>query len=99
MSQLFGYVLLALCLFIGYQGYENSRESAAFEMAGGLAKRAACEVDPSCVLTRDTPRVIKADVFRRRYEFETSVGTTVVSCDRRYIWLGNWSCTAEKGNL
>ena len=99
MSQVFGYLLLALCLFVAYQGYENSRSEAALSMAEHDAQSVACEIDPSCVLTREQPRVIKADVFRRRYEFQTSTGPVVVTCDRRYIWLGEWSCSAAPGQL
>jgi hypothetical protein len=96
MNRVVGYALLAGCLFVAYQGYQNAQPGLLTE---GMAKRAACGSDPTCVVSADRPRKVLTDMARRRYEWRTSQGTRVVTCTRKFIFLGGWNCTSEFGSL
>ena len=98
MEKLWGYVLLALFLFLAYQSYENANRGALEEMADGLARATACDIDAACVL-QSGPHVMKSDILKRQYQFKTDQGNVVVTCDRRYIWIGTWACGSERGSL
>jgi hypothetical protein len=90
------YGLLAVCIFITYQSYVNSRQESGTEE---LAKRIACDVDSACILTHDRASQTRTDPFRRRYEFKTTIGSVLVTCKRGMIWLGAWKCTPERGGF
>lgn len=90
------YGLLAVCIFITYQSYMNSRQDSGTEQ---LALRIACDVDSSCIVTDDRAAQTRTDPFRRRYEFRTSIGSVLVTCKRGLIWLGEWKCTPERGGF
>jgi hypothetical protein len=87
------YVLAAVCLFITYQGYENSRlRPNTHDLSIQAAERISA-VDES------RPREQRTDPVRRRYEWHTSIGPVVVTCQREFVFLGDWSCTAVQGSL
>jgi hypothetical protein len=90
------YAVLALSLFITWQSYENSRQRPETE---AFAKQIACDVDSSCLLQTDHANVTRTDPIRRRYEYGTTVGPVLVTCKRSLLWLGDWSCAAERGSL
>lgn len=90
------YALLAVCAFLTYQSYENSRQRPETEE---LAKRIACDVDSQCILQSDRARFTRTDPIRRRYQFQSSVGPLLVTCKREMLWLGAWGCTSEKGSF
>jgi hypothetical protein len=96
MNRVVGYALLAGCLFVAYQGYQNAQPNLVTE---GMAKRAACGTDPTCVVSDARPRKVRYDAVRRRYEWRTSQGTRVITCTRKFIFLGGWDCTSEFGSL
>jgi hypothetical protein len=96
MNRVVGYALLAGCLFVAYQGYQNAQPDLRTE---GLGKVAACDLDPTCVVSDDRPRKVMYDAVRRRYEWRTSQGTRVVTCTRKFIFLGGWGCSSEFGSL
>lgn len=96
MSRLIGIVVLAGCLYIGYQSYENAKPDQAMQDS---SKGIACEVDESCVVQASDPRVVKGDVFRRQYEWRTTVGPVTVECSRTYIWFGPWTCVPHEGSI
>ncbi len=96
MKKLGSYALLAVCVFLTYQSYENSRQRPETE---DLAKRIACDVDSSCILTQDRASQTRTDPIRRRYEFKTSIGLVLVTCSRAMVWMGDWKCTSEKGGF
>jgi hypothetical protein len=98
VHRVISYVLLAGCLFLAWVGFENANQAATEAMGAGLAKAAACSIDAACVL-RTGPNVMRADVLRRRYQYETDQGPVTVTCDRQYIWLGEWSCRSARGPL
>jgi hypothetical protein len=100
------YILLAVALFVGYQGFQNSRPQADTEE---LSRSHACDLDSSCIVVgvkshrrgsdESRPTSVRTDITQRRYEWETSLGSVVVTCKRAKIFLGSWSCTTEKGKL
>jgi hypothetical protein len=91
-----GYTLLAICLFVTYQGYRNSRTDVFNEQ---LARSVACTVDAACILKSERPGKVLTDIVRRRYEWPSNAGSIVVTCRRRYAFFGDWQCTAEYGSL
>jgi hypothetical protein len=95
VRSLVAYVVLAACIFVSYQGYENARGGEETE---DLARRHACDVEPTCVLKSERASQ-KSDMFRRRYEWQTTVGPVLVTCRREHMFLGAWSCKAEPGRL
>jgi hypothetical protein len=94
MKQWVGYILLALCLVLAYQGYGNVSNSTATQAA---AKAVACEGIPECGLTQEKPRAFKSNVVSRRYQWATSVGPVTTTCRRTAIFFGAWQCTSAKG--
>lgn len=96
MGRIIGYVILAVCVFVAWEGYQNSRVDPATEQ---LSKGEACGGIAACVVKREQPTKVITDVLRRRYEWRTSEGTRVVTCTRTYLWLGDWGCVSEPGHL
>jgi len=90
---LFGYVVLAVCLLLAYQGYQNTSDPGATE---SLAKSVVCEVDSQCVLKADRPREIRSDVLGRYYDWKTTVGPVEVTCRRALWFFGEWACSSAK---
>lgn len=95
-GRMFAFALLALSGLLSYQAWQNAQLTAE-TMA--LAKSHACDMDSSCIVTDDQPRVGKADVFRHRYEYNTTHGMMTVTCKRELVFFGDWSCTPEKGRM
>ena len=46
-----------------------------------------------------SPTAVRTDITQRRYEWETNLGSVIVTCKRAKIFLGSWSCTTENGKL
>jgi hypothetical protein len=95
-SRVAAVALLAISGFISYQAWTNAKLTTA---SMDLAKQHACDLDSSCIVLDDKPRVGKADVIQHRYEFKTTHGMMTVTCKRELYFLGDWSCSAEKGQL
>ena len=95
-GRMFGIVLLAGSALLSFQAWNNAKltpESMA------MAKDHACDLDSSCIVTDGQPRVGKADVFRHRYEYNTTHGMMTVTCKRELVFFGEWSCTPERGRM
>jgi hypothetical protein len=88
--------LLAISGFISYQAWNNAKLTTA---SMDLAKQHACDLDSSCIVLDDKPRVGKADVIQHRYEFNTTHGMMTVTCKRELYFFGEWSCSPEQGRL
>jgi hypothetical protein len=96
MKRILGYVLLIVSGLIAYQSYLNAQPSPEVE---AMAKGTACASAEGCEVKGDRPNVIQTSVVARRYQFLTSGGPVVVSCDREYLWFGEWSCAGAPGEL
>ncbi len=96
MKRIFGYVLLIVSGFIAYQSYLNAQPSPEVE---AMAKGRACTGAEDCEVKGDRPNVIQTSVVARRYQFLTSGGPVVVSCDREFLWFGDWTCQGAPGEL
>jgi hypothetical protein len=95
-GRLFGIALLAISALLSYQAWNNAKLTPE-TMA--LAKQHACDLDSSCIVLDDQPRVGKADVLRHRYEYKTTHGMMTVTCKRELVFFGAWSCTPEEGRM
>jgi hypothetical protein len=95
-SRIFAIVLFATCGVLSYQAWRNGQLSTVTE---ALAKQHACDVDPTCMVSEERPRLGKADVIRHRYEFMTTMGVKTVTCQRELIFFGDWTCTAADGRM
>jgi hypothetical protein len=95
-SRVLAIALLAISGFISYQAWTNAKLTTA---SMDLAKQHACDLDSSCIVLDDKPRIGKADVIQHRYEFKTTHGIMTVTCKRELYFLGDWKCSAEKGQL
>ena len=96
MKQLLSYVLFGGSLVIGYQAYVNSRLEPDTE---ALARREACSIDSKCLVHNPEPKEQRSGPTGRRYEWRTTIGPVTVSCQRRYIFFGAWSCESERGGF
>jgi hypothetical protein len=96
MGRVVAVALLAISGFISYQAWNNAKLTTA---SMDLAKEHACDLDSSCIVLDDKPRVGKADVIQHRYEFKTTQGMMTVTCKRELYFFGDWSCSTEKGQL
>jgi CTP:molybdopterin cytidylyltransferase MocA len=95
-ARIFAYVLLAVAIVISFQGWRNAQVTSA---STAMAKDHACDLDSSCIVLDDQPRVGRADVIRHRYEFKTTHGMMTVTCKRQLLFFGPWSCTVAEGRL
>jgi hypothetical protein len=86
--------LLAISGIISYQAWNNAQLTTE---SMDLAKKHACDLDSSCIVLDDRPRVGKADVVRHRYEFKTTHGMVTVTCQRELYFFGEWSCVTKEG--
>jgi hypothetical protein len=96
VKQVVGYLMLAACLVLAYQGYGNVKNTAATE---GLARSLACEGVTDCLLTQEVPRGYKADFLSRQYQWVTSVGPVTTKCRRKLVFFGAWECTSALGTI
>jgi CTP:molybdopterin cytidylyltransferase MocA len=95
-GRIIAYVLLAASVVISYQGWKNSQLTP---VTAALAKEHACDLDSSCIVLDDQPRVGRADVIRHRYEYNTTHGMMTVTCKRQMLFFGAWECTTAEGRL
>ena len=95
-SRILAFALLAISGVISYQAWNNAKLTVA---SMDLAKEHACDLDSSCIVLDDKPRVGKADVIQHRYEFNTTHGMMTVTCKREMVFFGEWSCSPELGRL
>lgn len=95
-GRIIAYVLLGAAIVISYQGWKNSQLS---EATAALAKEHACDLESTCMVTDQQPRVGRADVIRHRYEFNTTQGMMTVTCKRQLFFFGEWLCTVAEGRL
>ncbi len=89
IKALFGYVVLGICILLAYQGYQNTSDPESTEH---IAKAVACDVDARCLLKQERPREIRSDVFGRYYNWKTTVGPVDITCRRKFVFFGSWSC-------
>ncbi len=95
-GRIFAYVLLAAAIVVSFQGWQNAKLTPA---TAALAKDHACDLDSSCIVLDDSPRVGRADVIRHRYEFNTTHGMMTVTCKRELLFFGAWACTPAEGRM
>lgn len=95
-GRIFAYVLLAAAIVISFQGWKNAQLTPA---TAALAKEHACDLDSSCIVLDEQPRVGRADVIRHRYEYKTTHGMMTVTCKRQLLFFGAWSCTTAEGQM
>jgi hypothetical protein len=95
-SRIFGAVLFGACAVLSYQAWQNGQLTTE---TAELAKKHACDQDPSCSVKDDKPRLGKADVIRHRYEFMTTMGLKTVTCKRDLYLFGAWTCTPADGRI
>jgi len=94
MKKWVGWVLLALSLYVTYEGWRNSQPQPATEE---LSKAEACKGRDGCKVEGERPAEIRTDFFGRRYTWKTSGGMVAVACSRAYVFQGAWSCAAKAG--
>jgi hypothetical protein len=92
MKKWVGWVLLALSLYVTYEGWRNSQPAQATEDASKLE---ACRGREGCTVQAERPSELRTDFFGRRYTWSTSAGPVVVSCARAWVFQGAWGCTAQ----
>jgi hypothetical protein len=91
VKQWIGWGLLALSLFITYQGWRNSQPQVQTQ---DMSRGVACEGKEGCTVEGDKPQKIATDFLARDYEWRTSTGPVSVRCQRAYVFLGAWACRA-----
>ena len=96
MKKWVGWVLLAIVLVLAFQGYVNAQTDPQTEQ---LSREAARAADSQAVIRGAHPVVVRTDIVRRRYEWQTTEGRIGVVCMRSAYFFGNWSCTGQKGSL
>jgi hypothetical protein len=102
MRQFFWYLIFAISLFIGYQGYVNAQN---FRETQGEARNAVCkalnQTPEACELPGNAePNGHSTGVTGRTYQFTTKAGAAwLAECKREYTFFGTWSCTARSGSL
>jgi len=92
MKKWVGWVLLALSLYVTYEGWRNSQPAQATE---DLSKAEACKGREGCTVEGLRPIELRTDFFGREYTWKTSAGPVEVSCARAYVFQGAWACTAK----
>jgi|GEM_PF-1334559 len=95
-GRIFAYALLAGSIVLSYQGWKNAQLSP---VTAALAKQHACDLDSSCIVKDEHPRVSRADVIRHRYEYKTTQGVMTVTCKRALLFFGEWSCVPQAGPM
>jgi hypothetical protein len=95
-GRVFAYVLLGLSALLSYQAWQTSKTTPEIQQ---LAKDHACDLDSTCMVKTDRPRLGKTDVLRHRYEFETTQGIFTVTCKRELVLFGDWQCTPTAGRI
>ena len=95
-GRIFAFALLGVALVVSVQGWRNAQLSSE---TAQLAKAHACDLDSSCIVLDEAPRVGKADVIRHIYEFETTQGMMLVTCKRELLFFGPWTCTVAEGRM
>lgn len=93
---MFAFVLLGVFLLLSYQAWQNAQTTPELQK---LAKDHACDLDSTCMVLDDRPRLGKTDVVRHRYEFNTTQGVMTVTCKRALMFFGEWSCTPTPGRI
>ena len=71
MKKWVGWVLLALSLYVTYEGWRNSQPSQATE---DLSKAEACRGREGCTVEGTRPVELRTDFFGRDYTWKTSAG-------------------------
>ncbi len=89
MKKWVGWVLLALSLFITYQGWRNSQPGRDTQ---DMSRRTACEGQEKCTVEGKDPQSIRTNFFARDYEWRAKEETVAVRCQRAYVFAGVWSC-------
>ena len=62
-----------------------------------MSKKAACEGKEGCEVEGERPNVLQTSITNRRYQWQTNGEMMVVTCEREYVWLGDWSCSGAPG--
>jgi len=96
MKRWVGWILLAISLYLAFEGYRNSQQWPATEE---LARGVACDVTGGCVLNTQSPREVRTDVTQRRYAWGSNKGPLHVVCRREFIFAGEWSCVPHLGGF
>lgn len=92
MNKWVGWVLLALSLYVTYEGWRNSQPAPQTE---DMSKVTACDGREGCTVTNERPSEIRTSFFGRDYTWKTSTGSVHVACKRALLFQGAWGCTAQ----
>lgn len=92
MKKWVGWVLLALSLYVTYEGWRNSQPGPETEAS---SKGEACKGREACTVEAERPAEIRTDFFGRAYTWKTSTGMVEVACSRAYVFQGAWACAAK----
>ena len=92
LKGLVGYVVLAVCILLAYQGYQTSANPDETE---ALSKASACAGDATCVVNAERPREIRTDAFARHYQWGTTTGSVDITCTRGFVFFGEWTCAVS----
>ena len=95
-SRILAIALLSAAAVVSYQGWKNSKLS---KETAELAKQHACDLDSSCIVLDQSPRIGAANVLEHRYEYKTTHGIMTVTCKRELIFFGAWGCIPAKGRM
>lgn len=97
MKQFIWYLLFGIMLFVSYQGWANSKDDPETE---AMSRDAVCAVEKECGLkSTDLAPVRTTNITSRNYQWNTPKGSYVAQCKREYLFVGNWKCTAQGGQL
>ena len=95
-GRMFAIVLLVVSAGLSYQAWKNAQLTVE---SMDMAKAHACDLDSSCIVLDDSPKLGKANAIQHQYEFSTTHGIMTVTCRRQLIFFGEWRCTPEPGRM
>jgi len=83
-------------MVVSYQAWDNGKITTASQ---ARAKEHACDLDSSCIVLDDSPKLGKANAIKHEYEFSTTHGIMTVTCRRQLIFFGAWDCVPAEGRM
>lgn len=97
MKQFIWYLLFAVCVFVSYQGYVNSKDDPETE---AMSREAVCVLDKDCGIAPAAQAGVRTtDIWSRNYQWTSKSGSYVATCKREYTFVGHWNCVAQPGQI
>ena len=97
MKQFIWYLLFAVCVFVSYQAYVNSKDDPETE---AMSREAVCANDKDCGIAPQAQAGVRTtDIWSRRYQWTSKAGSYVATCKREHVFLGHWKCEAQPGQI